>query len=161
MEKQGLHKLSYYIPLDTDVKTLIKAINLRLKAQQIQANIIWSIDEQAQIGLLDILPLGANKQLAIAFLMDQQNFTLQNTLFSGDSGNDLDVLLSPIPSILVANANPEFKKQIQEKANQLGLSDTIYIAKGLDLTLNGNYSAGIIEGIYYYFPESKHTLKIV
>lgn len=151
--KQGLHKLSYYVSLETELEPIITKIRAKLEAEKIQANIIWSIDEKAQIGLLDILPISANKYHAIAYLMKKQNFTLDHTIFSGDSGNDLDVLMSPIKSILVANAHLEVKETIQSKIEQTGLKDSIYIAQGQSFKLNGNYSAGILEGIFHYFPD--------
>lgn len=151
--KQGLHKLSYYVSLEAELEPIIIKICSKLETEKIQANIIWSIDEKAQVGLLDILPLSANKYHAIAYLMKKQNFTLDNTIFSGDSGNDLDVLMSPIKSILVANAHLEVKEKIQSEIDQIGLKDSIYIAKGTSCKLNGNYSGGILEGIFHYFPD--------
>lgn len=151
--KQGLYKLSYYVSLDIELKPIITKIRAKLEAEKIQANIIWSIDEKAQIGLLDILPISANKYHAIAYLIKNQNFTLDNTIFSGDSGNDLDVLMSPIKSILVANAHLEVKEKIQSEIDQIGLKDSIYIAQGQSSKLNGNYSAGILEGIFHYFSD--------
>jgi len=147
-EKQNLHKLSFYIPLKTNVSRLIGDINTKLKQSDIKANLIWSIDEEAQIGLLDVLPISANKLHAIRFLMNKQGYTHENTIFSGDSGNDLDVLLSDIPAILVANADAEVRKNVAD-ANKA----TLYIAKGGFLGMNGNYSAGIIEGVAHYLPE--------
>lgn len=155
-EKQGLHKLSYYISLDTEVKTVIAQMRSRLENQKIQSNLIWSIDEQANVGLLDILPFSANKRYAIEFLMTNQNFTLHNTVFSGDSGNDLAVLVSPIKSILVANANSELKEKVKLDSNRAGFMDSLYIAQGEYSDLNGNYSAGIIEGIFHYFPKTRN-----
>jgi sucrose-6F-phosphate phosphohydrolase len=149
--KQGLHKLSYYVSLDTELESIITKIRVKLATEKIQANIIWSIDEKSQVRLLDILPLSANKYHAIAYLMKNQNFTLDNTIFSGDSGNDLDVLMSPIKSILVANAHLDVKEKIQSEIDQIGLKDSIYIAQGKSSKLNGNYSAGILEGIFHYF----------
>ena len=151
--KQGLHKLSYYVSLDIELEPIITKIRAKLEAEKIQANIIWSIDEKAQVGLLDILPISANKYHAIAYLIKNQNFTLDNTIFSGDSGNDLDVLMSPIKSILVANAHLEVKEKIQSEIDQIGLKDSIYIAQGQSSKLNGNYSAGILEGIFHYFSD--------
>jgi hypothetical protein len=150
-EKQGLSKLSYYIPLKYDHKKLLKKIKLRLEEVKIKSNLIWSVDEEKKIGLLDILPKSANKYQAINYLMNKEKFILENTVFAGDSGNDLDVLVSPIKSILVANAHDEVKNiiqtmQLEEQVNNL------YIAQGKYLNLNGNYSAGILEGIAYYFP---------
>jgi sucrose-6F-phosphate phosphohydrolase len=147
-EKQNRHKLSFYVPLETDSKRLLQEMDQRLKYSDINANLIWSIDEKAALGLLDVLPVSANKLHAIRFLMQQQGFGLENTVFSGDSGNDLDVLLSSIPAVLVANADEEVRRQA-EQAHK----DTLYIAEGGYLGMNGNYSAGILEGIAHYHPE--------
>ncbi|NJN71773.1 MAG: HAD-IIB family hydrolase [Limnothrix sp. RL_2_0] len=157
-EKQGLHKLSYYVELDIEAIAVIEQVKTRLSAAGLQANYIWSIDEEAQVGLLDILPQNANKYEAIAFLMNEQDFSTANTVFSGDSGNDRDVLISPIRSILVANANTDLKQQIQATVEKAKTTDTFYLAKGNFLGMNGNYSAGILEGIIHYFPQTKTWL---
>jgi sucrose-6F-phosphate phosphohydrolase len=147
-EKQNRHKLSFYVPLETDAKRLLQEMDQRLKYSDIKANLIWSIDEKAALGLLDVLPVSANKLHAIRFLMQQQGFGQEDTVFAGDSGNDLDVLLSSIPAVLVANADGEVKKQA-EQAHK----GTLYIAEGGYLGMNGNYSAGILEGVAHYLPE--------
>ena len=147
-EKQNTHKLSYYLPLQLNHMGVISDIRASLEHEQIQANLIWSIDELQNIGLLDILPASANKLHAINFLMQQEKFDLQHTVFAGDSGNDLDVLLSPVQSVLVANADPEVRAAVQS-----AFPDNLFIAKGDFLGMNGNYSAGILEGMAHYRPE--------
>ena len=147
-EKQNRHKLSFYVSLDTDAKKLLSEMDARLKYSDIKANLIWSIDEKAELGLLDVLPASANKLHAIKFMMQQQGFLHENTVFAGDSGNDLDVLVSSIHSVLVANADAEIKKLAAEAHE-----GTIYIAEGGYLGMNGNYSAGILEGVAHYLPE--------
>lgn len=147
-EKQNRHKLSFYVPLDTDAKRLLAEMDARLKNSDIRANLIWSIDEAAALGLLDVLPVSANKLHAIRFLMQQQGFGEEGTVFAGDSGNDLDVLLSSIPAVLVANADAEVKA-VAEQADK----NTLYIAAGGYLGMNGNYSAGILEGVAHFLPD--------
>lgn len=153
-EKQNRHKLSFYVPLETDAQKLLREIDARLKYGDIKANLIWSIDEKAGLSLLDVLPSSANKLHAIRFLMQQQGFHEKNTIFAGDSGNDLDVLMSGIPAVLVANADAEVKKMSADADK-----DTFYIAKGGYLGMNGNYSAGILEGIAHYLPEVNAFLR--
>jgi sucrose-6F-phosphate phosphohydrolase len=147
-EKQNRHKLSYYVPLETDAHKLMDDMNAQLRQAGIRANLIWSIDELAATGLLDILPASANKLHAIHFLMQQNGFTRETTVFAGDSGNDLDVLLSDVPAVLVANADAEVRRQA-EKAHR----DVLYLAQGGYLGMNGNYSAGILEGIAHFRPD--------
>jgi sucrose-6F-phosphate phosphohydrolase len=147
-DKQNRHKLSYYVPLETNAQSLIGDMDRQLRQAGIRANLIWSIDELAGIGLLDVLPAGANKLHAIHFLMQQKDFSHENTVFAGDSGNDLDVLLSDIPAVLVANADPDVRI-LAEKAHK----DVLYLARGGYLGMNGNYSAGILEGIAHFRPD--------
>ena len=147
-EKQGHHKLSYYVAEDADAQALIVALQKTLKQSGIKANLIWSIDEAAHIGLLDVLPSSANKLHAIRFLMRGAEYSLSETMFAGDSGNDLDVLLSDVPSVLVANADAEVKARAARASK-----DALYIAQGNYLGMNGNYSAGILEGAAHYWPE--------
>ncbi|OKH18183.1 HAD-IIB family hydrolase [[Limnothrix rosea] IAM M-220] len=151
--KQGLHKLSCYINLDASIQSIISQVKNEFEMAKIRANFIWSIDEQADIGLLDILPHRANKYEAITFLMKNHDFYLYNTIFSGDSGNDRDVLISPIKSIVVANAPRDLKQQLLTDIQSFKRKDTLYFAMGEFVGLNGNYSAGIVEGICHYFPE--------
>ena len=147
-EKQNRHKLSYYLPLAADEQHTMKEIENRLKKAGIGANLIWSIDEQTEVGLLDILPASANKLHAINFFMQKHGFNYDNTVFAGDSGNDLDVLLSPIHAVLVANASED----VRAIAERSDLRANLYLAKGGYLGMNGNYSAGILEGIAYFLP---------
>lgn len=152
--KQGEYKLSYYVPFDSDIPPLLEAIRLRLQGAGISANLIWSVDEIAQVGLLDVLPASASKLHAIRFLMRHLRFGEQNTVFAGDSGNDLDVLLSDIPSILVANADAEVKMSVKDAD-----PERLYVAQGAFLGMNGNYSAGILEGVAHYWPDAGRWLR--
>lgn len=148
---QSTFKLSYYAPLDCNVSALLKEITQKLQSHNFKASTIWSVDETK--GLLDIVPINATKRFAIEFLMQKTAFKEQETIFAGDSGNDLPVLISPIPAILVANASEEIKNQALEQVKAAGLSHRLYLAKGDYLSMNGNYSAGILEGIAHYHPQ--------
>ena len=120
---------------------------------------IYSVDEDKGIGLLDILPASATKFHAIEFLRCQLGFDYSNTVFAGDSGNDLPVLVSDIPSILVANAHEEIIKTAQLQTQSQGNPNSLYLAKGDFLGMNGNYSAGILEGVAYYHPHIKQWME--
>jgi len=39
------------------------------------------------------------------------------------------------------------------------LSDTLYIAKGDFLDMNGNYAAGVLEGVAHFLPETITWMK--
>lgn len=152
--KQNSFKLSYYVPLETDHEALMSDMHAILFEQHISASLIWSIDELAGTGLLDVLPASASKQHAIEYLMQQLGYGIENTVFAGDSGNDLAVLTSPIRSVLVANATDEVRHQALQQALNLGQSEALYFARGGFLGMNGNYAAGILEGVAHYMPEA-------
>ena len=151
--KQNRHKVSYYVALDSDRAALELAINERLRAQAVRARLIWSVDEPAAIGLLDILPWSASKYHALAALQRFEGFTDDDTVFSGDSGNDIEVLASSIPAVLVANSETAVRTQARRQAEAGGNAGRLYIARGDFCGMNGNYSAGILEGIAHYHPD--------
>jgi len=150
--KQNTHKLSFYVSLDADREALLAVMQTRLVEQGVHASLTWSIDEPAAIGLLDILPACATKLHAIEFLATQTGFKVTEMLFAGDSGNDLPVLSSAIPSVLVANAGAEVREAAQAQAATAGNANALYIADGGFLGMNGNYSAGIVEGLAHFYP---------
>ena len=151
--KQNRYKLSYYLPIQTDICALQREMSRRLNLAGITASLIYSVDEASSTGLLDVLPALATKHHAVEFLMQHQGFDYTNTVFAGDSGNDLPVLASPIHSVLVANADIEVAEQAKIQALQQGTMAALYLAQGGFLGMNGNYSAGILEGVAHYHPD--------
>lgn len=155
-EKQNRFKLSYYAPAGADADALVERVRERIGPTGARCSLIWSIDEAAGVGLLDILPQSATKYHAVDFLMQMTGHDWTNTVFSGDSGNDLEVLVSPIPSVLVANGHPDVRERATRLAREQGNADRLYLAVGGLLGMNGNYGAGILEGIVHYHPELVH-----
>ena len=157
--KQNKHKLSYYIKLNSNHETVIAKIKQRLQQQDIASSLIWSIDRLKNIGLLDILPASAGKCQAIEFLMGKLNYTYSETVFAGDSGNDICVLSSSVPSVLVANADTEVRQEAIKMAQLNHHQACLYLAQGDFMGMNGNYSAGIVEGVIHYMPHLKNWLR--
>jgi hypothetical protein len=151
--KQNTHKLSYYVPVDLDRERLDTAIQGRLGARGVRASRVWSVDEPAGVGLLDIVPERATKLHAIEFLRSRLGLSRRQTLFAGDSGNDLVVLASAIPSVAVANTAREVRETARALAEAAGNTPALYLARGGFLHMNGNYSAGILEGVAHFHPE--------
>ena len=154
VEKQNTFKLSYYVELDADCKTLLEDMSGRLSHADIRANLIWSVDELKHVGLLDILPASGNKLHAIRFLIDTLHIPSSRTLFAGDSGNDLAVLTSGMQAVLVANAAQDVRDAALQAVSDNGHQDTLYLAKGALFGMNGNYAAGVLEGLTHFFPET-------
>lgn len=150
--KQNRYKLSYYLPPQIDAAALRREMARRLCARNLTAGLIYSVDEQAGTGLLDVLPERATKLHAVEFLMRHQAFTLADTVYAGDSGNDLPVIASPVRSVLVANAADDVAEEAERLAAKQGSAQALYLARGGFLGMNGNYSAGILEGVAHYHP---------
>jgi sucrose-6F-phosphate phosphohydrolase len=154
-EKQNCFKLSFYLAREERTDSLKEELQLRLSNMGVRANLVFSVDDWNGIGLLDILPFRASKLHAIEFLMSQRNLSERDTVYAGDSGNDLPVLVSSVRSILVANASTEVAALAVQQANALDTRDRLYLAQGGYAGMNGNYSAGILEGLAHYIPESE------
>ncbi len=153
-EKQKPYKVSFYIGQNTDAQQLIKKIQAVFADKGVRASIIWSVDEIRNHGLLDIIPPRANKLHAIQFLMQQERFTEDRTIFAGDSGNDLDVLTSGLQTILVKNATEDVRKEALKRLSEKNLTNRLYLPQGNFFGLNGNYAAGLIEGMVHFIPET-------
>ena len=156
--KQSDFKLSYYLPLNVEHKKVIAEIEHRLTQLGVAASLIFSIDEVKQIALLDILPLNATKLHAIEFLRQHLGYGMEETIFAGDSGNDLQVLGSSIRSILVANADPDIKREALQLAEKNSCTKSLYLARDDNFPLGGNYAAGVLQGVIFFIPEIEKPL---
>ncbi len=155
--KQGRHKLSYYAAPAHRAR-LLASVEGRLAAGGIDANLIWSVDDLSGEGLLDILPASASKLHAVRFLMQQHGHAEARTVFAGDSGNDLPVLTSGLQAVLVRNAAPEVREEAR-RAIEPEYLDCLYFAQGGFLGMNGNYTAGVLEGLAHFLPEIEVELQ--
>jgi hypothetical protein len=45
-------------------------------------------------------------------------------------------------------------RELAEQAARLGLTDILYIARGALPGMNGNYSAGVLDGLLHFFPQT-------
>ncbi len=159
-EQQGIFKVSYQVDLNVNRDILEAELLRRLWGLGVDARLVWSFDEMAGILLLDILPSSASKLHAIEFLGQQCGYAKERTVFAGDSGNDLEVLGSHIHAVLVANAHQDVQEEAQHSAAASDLSDTLYVAQGGFLGMNGNYSAGVLEGLAHYLPETAAWMQL-
>lgn len=137
-EKQHPRKASFYLAPNTDIDATLRTVRTRLDAMGMAAQCICSIDETSGIGLLDVLPRQAGKCQAILFLQKLLGMADEQVIFAGDSGNDLDVLRSPVRSILVGNATADIRNAACADA-----PPALYCA-------NACYAAGVLEGVRYW-----------
>ena len=152
--RQNACKLSYYLGAGFDRERLAPPIESRLESLGVSARLVWSVDDATGTGLLDVLPARASKYHAIQALMRDRRFGAAETVFCGDSGNDIEVLASSIPGVLVANSSAEVQSLATRLARAAGNADRLYIARGGFRGLNGNYAGGMLEGIAHYYPHS-------
>jgi sucrose-6F-phosphate phosphohydrolase len=143
-------KRSYYTPSDIAKAELVAKAQRLLVQNKIKAATIFSIDEANDTGLLDILPESATKKHALDFIREKLGFKHSEVIYAGDSGNDIEPLTSGYQSIVVKNAHSAVKVEVQKIAEEKGIVDQIYFAQGLSEKLNGNYSAGVVEGVSYF-----------
>ncbi len=157
-EKQNTYKLSYYAAEDVDSDQLIGTMRQRLQKQNVDASLVWSVDEAQHRGLLDVLPGCATKHHAIRFLMERKGYSERNTVFAGDSGNDLPALTSGLQAVLVRNATDEVRREAVQTVRAGDCPDRLYLAQGGFHGMNGNYSAGVLEGAAHFLPQVEQWL---
>jgi len=142
-EAQSKFKQSYYLNLKYNKKKVLEKIRKKLNEKNMNSRIVYSVDKIKKIGLVDILPLRAGKQGAILFLTKKLKISLDQVLYAGDSGNDLDALTMGCNAVLVGNARKEIKKLLSEEAELKKISDNIYISKK-------KYIEGILDGAKHF-----------
>jgi sucrose-6-phosphatase len=152
-EKQNRFKLSYYTDENIDGRQLVDQMQQHLSKQKLRCRIIWSVDEQRGLGLVDVLPKRASKLHAIRYLMDQKGYLKSRVVFCGDSGNDLNVLTSDIQAVLVKNGSEEVRREALESVVKNERAETLYVARGNFMGMNGNYTAGVLEGLAHFEPD--------
>lgn len=122
-------KRSYF--LDNASIEDVRTIESILPEAGLEVNVIYSGRRY-----LDILPGGANKGNALAWLLNWLGKHTQEALVAGDSGNDLAMFkLEEINGILVGNAEEELHSEISAPG--------IYHAKR-------HKYAGVVEGLVHF-----------
>jgi Sucrose-6F-phosphate phosphohydrolase len=91
-------------------------------------------------------------------MMERKGFSEQITVFAGDSGNDLPVLTSGMQAVLVRNATDEVRCEAVNAVRAKGCEHRLYLAHGGFLGMNGNYSAGVLEGAAHFLPQIRDWL---
>jgi hypothetical protein len=152
--KQARFKASFYADPEVDAASVLAEVRARLEVEGVRASLIWSRDVDTRDGLLDVLPPRADKHRAIVFLQRWLHAPPARTVFAGDSGNDLAVLVSDIPSVLVANAEESVRQAALAASREGGTLDRLFLARGGYRGMNGNFAAGVLEGVIHFAPES-------
>lgn len=104
-EWQSQFKVSFYLdrPPDAgvdDIRNVLERAGLRCR-------VVYSGGRY-----LDILPEGAGKGAAVAWVAEHSGLSREDVVVAGDSGNDLDMMTPELGfrSIVVGNASPELRQ---------------------------------------------------
>jgi sucrose-phosphate synthase len=125
---QSKFKISYYV--DHAVAN-IKEIRETLLRNEQAVNTIFSFGQ-----FLDVVPMRASKGLALRWSAEQLGFPLENTLVSGVTGADADMLRGNTLGTVVDNRH-------LDELSELSNIEKIYFAKQ-------QHAAGILEAIDHY-----------
>lgn len=140
-------KQSYYVD-HARSEQVLRSVEERVKGKFDEV-IVYSYDSQSGDGLLDFLPQSATKQTALEFVASELGVPKADTVFCGDSGNDIFPLTAGFCGVLVRNAD----EQLVENVRSAMAADPqlrVYFANGGYRGLNGYYTGGVLEGAFHY-----------
>jgi sucrose-phosphate synthase len=125
---QSTFKISYYVD---HALTNVKEIRQTLLRNEQAVNTVFCFGQ-----FLDVVPVRASKGLALRWCAEQLGFSLENTLVSGATGADEDMLLGNTLGAVVDDHH-------LEELSGLTDIDNIYFSKK-------HHAAGILEAIDHY-----------
>lgn len=103
--EQNPFKISFFLSQEVAPEVLPR-LEQRLHGEGFAVNIVYSSGKD-----LDLLPVNANKGLAMTFLRESWQFAPQQTVACGDSGNDRALFeRGEERGIIVGNARPELRE---------------------------------------------------
>lgn len=141
-EKQGPHKLSYYTHEEA-LADRVAAIEAVIADRHAPYSVLGSVDPFNHNGLIDVLPRGVDKAYGLRWLAKSEGFSLDETIFAGDSGNDLAALTAGFRAVLVGNASDAVKTQARQRMEELGCGALLYIA-------HEDSTRGVLEGCEHF-----------
>ncbi len=68
-------------------------------------------------------------------------------------------LTSGLPAVLAKNARDHVRSTALQQVEAAGHSECIYLAQGGLRGMNGNYSAGVLEGLVHFLPYTLDWLR--
>ncbi|MDA3874623.1 MAG: HAD-IIB family hydrolase [Kiritimatiellae bacterium] len=102
-----------------------------------------SVDPFLDCGLIDLLPTGVSKAYALNWLSTHADFSPDDVIYAGDSGNDYLALTSGFRAIVVANASKGLAAKVKKALNKQKLESRLYLAKE-------QATSGVLEGCRHF-----------
>ncbi len=155
---QNEFKVSFYSSSAASVHVQAAALGAALQKESVGFTSVESVDEEHDVGLIDIMPPGVNKMTGLEFLRRKLGMSTEDIIYAGDSGNDLVPLTGGYRSVLVKNASDKVRRLIGEMASHPKKMGRLYFAGG-SMQLSGNYAAGILEGMIHHGALTEAWLK--
>lgn len=141
-DHQQAFKKSYRCASDQlDVQT--DQIDKILKEANIPYDCMGSLDPFQDCGLLDVLPRGVSKAYALIWLSTHADFTPDEVVYSGDSGNDYAALISGFRAVVVANHSPGLDSKVTNALEKRGQTNRLYLSKE-------RATCGVLEGCRHF-----------
>jgi HAD superfamily hydrolase (TIGR01484 family) len=150
--RQNEFKLSFYVHPSNLYRAADRAEELVTKICP-SAYIIRCIhNDDPERAFLDVMSHKGDKAGGLAQVADHFGLGPDSLAMAGDAGNDLLVLANQrFLGTVVNNARNEFKRQVQARAEKLGVEGRVHFARGIEeLGLTGNYSEGTMEGLMHH-----------
>lgn len=138
-EKQGRHKISFYVDA-SQLPTLSQSFCEALEKSKLSFSIISSVDPFNGDGLIDILPERVNKSFALDWLIHFKSLVHQDVVFAGDSGNDYAAMIGGFNTIVVGNAPQLLRTKVGDFFQQHRLTTKMICA-------SGHATSGVLEGV--------------
>jgi HAD superfamily hydrolase (TIGR01484 family) len=140
---QTAFKLSYFISPEEDHPKVLETLAARLGPLRHRLQTVYSVRTEDGTGLVDLLPAGVAKDVALHYLHEQTGTDRESMVYAGDSGNDLAAMLAGFNSIVAGNTEESLKEEIRDRSSAEGLEDRIYFSRR-------PYAGGVLEGCRHF-----------
>ena len=122
---------------------LLGRVGEALAGEGARANLVTSHDPLLGVGLLDVLPAGIAKDVAVRYLEQRTGTSPDRVLYAGDSGNDWAAFLAGYCGIVVGNAPESLKARLRRVLDEDGGERRLFFAEAPS-------AGGVLEGIRHY-----------
>lgn len=141
-EKQGRFKLSYYCDAER-VGDCERALLDYVDQHDLPYGVIASTDPFEGVGLIDLLPKDVSKAYALQWWTDHLGFAGNETVFAGDSGNDLAAMTAGYRTIVVGNASRRLVEHVRAHFDENDQADRLFLAQR-------KATSGVLEGCRHF-----------